>query len=281
MTIAFSLLAVAVLIKTALVLAEQSPAFRRSALAACGTAQLSLGMAAAGVVAWSAPAWAGDVVAEAQTVAEAQAEAPDSTTKLSEAPDSTEPGKTVIIPPGRPEWVSADSSFHREPGARWASVVAGPCKTRSECEKELADAVKAAADEYINFHLNSPFAAKLLNYDGDKLRRRLVARDDVYGETIQVSFGPMEQVHAHVHFSDEFNREIRSRWKDLKAKWRLGQVGLISVVVLSLLSTAFGFFKANTATRGQRGSSLQFGAAATILLIVVAGVTAARYLYWF
>lgn len=272
MTIAFSLLAVAVLIKTALVLAEQSPAFRRTALAACGTAQLSLGIAAASVMAWSAPVWAGDVVAEVQ------AEAPESTTKLSE---SIEPGKTVIIPPGRPEWVSADSSFHREPGARWASVVAGPCKTRAECEKELSDAVKAAADEYINFHLNSPFAAKLLNYDGDKLRRRLVARDDVYGETIQVSFGPMEQVHAHVHFSDDFNREIQSRWKDLKAKWRLGQVGLISVVVLSLLSTAFGFFKANTATRGQRGSSLQFGAAATILVIVVAGVTAARYLYWF
>ena len=62
---------------------------------------------------------------------------------------------------------------------------------------------------------------------------------------------------------------------------RLGQVGLIGAVVLSLLSTAFGFFKANTATRGQKGTTLQFAAAATILVIVVAGVSAARYMYWF
>jgi hypothetical protein len=150
-----------------------------------------------------------------------------------------------------------------------------------ECEKELSSAVKAAADEYVSFHLNSQFAAKLLGYDGAELKRRLVANDDTYGETIQVSFGPMEQVHAHVHFTDDFRREIESKWKDLKVKWRLGQVGVVAFVLVSLLGTASGFFKANAATRGQRTSTLQFAAAATILGIVVAGVTAAKYLYWF
>jgi hypothetical protein len=160
-------------------------------------------------------------------------------------------------------------------------VVGGPCKTQVECEKELSNAVKQAADDYINFELNSQFAAKLLNYDGAELKSRLVKPNDVYGETIQVSFGPMEQLHAHVNFNDDFVREIHAKWKDLKTKWRLGQIGVVGAVVLSLLSTAFGFFKANTATRGQRGSSLQFAAAATILVIVVAGVTAARYMHWF
>jgi len=277
MTIAFSLIAIAVLIKTALVLADQSPAFRRYTLATCGAAQMSLGMVAAALAAWSSPVWAADEGAFFETAATAAptAESPE------KRPLTVEPGKTVIIPPGRPEWVSADSPFNRQPGSEWAAVVAGPCKTQIECEKELSNAVKAAADEYINFHLNSQFAAKLLNYDDAELKRRLVANRDTYGETIQVSFGPMEQLHAHVHFTDDFRREIEAEWRDLKVKWRLGQVGVVAFVLLSLLGTASGFFKANTATRGQRTSTLQFAAAATILGIVVAGVTAARYLYWF
>jgi hypothetical protein len=276
MTIALSLIAIAVLIKTALVLADQSPAIRRCALATCGAAQLSLGMAAAALAAWSSPTFAGDEGIFFQDATTAVADEPAAKTPL-----TVEPGKTVIIPPGRPQWVSADGPFNRQPGSEWVAVVAGPCKTRMECEKELSSAVKAAADEYVSFHLNSQFAAKLLGYDGAELKRRLVANDDTYGETIQVSFGPMEQVHAHVHFTDDFRREIESKWKDLKVKWRLGQVGVVAFVLVSLLGTASGFFKANAATRGQRTSTLQFAAAATILGIVVAGVTAAKYLYWF
>ena len=277
MTIALSLIVAAVLIKTALVLTEQSPVVRRYALATCGAAQISLGMLAAAIAAWSTPVWAADEGSFFETTAAA---APTSESQQKPA-ITVEPGKTVIIPPGRPEWISTGSAFNREPGAEWASVVAGPCKTRIECEKELSNAVKAAADEYVNFHLNSPFAGKLLNYEGAELKRRLVANSDTYGETIQVSFGPMEQVHAHVHFDQSFRDEIERAWKDLKVKWRLGQVGVVAFVLLGLLGTASGFFKANNATGGQRTSTLQFAAAATILAIVVAGVSAAKYLYWF
>lgn len=282
MTIALSLIAAVVLIKTALVLAEQSPAVRRYALATCGAAQVSLGVVAAAIAAWSTPVWAADEGSFFETTTAAAAPTSESPPK---APISVEPGKTVIIPPGRPEWVSLDSAFNREPGAEWAAVVAGPCKTRMECEKELSNAVKAAADEYLNFQLDSPIAAQLLsNYDGfsaTSLKNRLVPPNDTYAETIQVSFGPMEQVHARVHFDKDFLRDAHDKWNDLKAKWRLAQVGVIAAVVLSLLGTASGFFKANNATRGQRTSTLQFAAAGTILAIVVVGVTAARYLYWF
>jgi hypothetical protein len=119
------------------------------------------------------------------------------------------------------------------------------------------------------------------DFSATSLKNRLVRPNDTYAETIKVSFGPMEQVHARVHFDGDFLKDAQAKWKDLKAKWRLGQVGLVAAVLLSLLGTASGFFKANTATRGQRTSTLQFAAAATILGIVVAGVTAAKYLYWF
>jgi hypothetical protein len=281
MTIALSLIAAAVLIKTALLLAEQSPAVRRYALATCGAAQVSLGIVAAAIAAWATPVWAADNAPSAEAVAAA---APSGESPAKPA-ITVEPGKTVIIPPGRPEWVSADSAFNREPGAEWAAVVAGPCKTRSECEKELSDAVKAAADDYLNFHLNSQFAGKLLGnypeYSANRLKNRLVSAQNTYAETIQVSFGPMEQIHARVHFDADFLKDAQDKWRDLKAKWRLAQVGVVAAVLLGLLGTASGFFKANTATGGQRTSILQFAAAGTILAIVAAGVTAAKYLYWF
>jgi hypothetical protein len=278
MTIAFSLIAIAVLIKTVLVLADQSPAFRRCTLATCGAAQMSLGIVAAGVVAWSNPVWAADEGAFFETAATATADEPAAKTNTV----SVELGKTVFIPPGRPDWIREHGKYNREPGAAWVAVESGPWQTKADCEKALSSAVKQAADEYVNFTLDSQFAAQLLQLDGAELKNRLVKNSDIYAETIQgESFGKMEQLHAHVHFTDDFRREIESSWKDLKVKWRLGQVGVVAFVLLGLLGTASGFFKANNATRGQRTSTLQFAAAATILGIVVAGVTAARYLYWF
>jgi len=278
MTIALSLIAAAVLIKTALVLTEQSPAARRYAMATCGAAQLSLGMVAAAIAAWSTPVWAADEGSFFETAATATADEPE--TKPTSV--SVELGKTVFIPPGRPDWIKEYHERNRQPGSEWAAVESGPWKTRAECEKALSDAVKKAADEYVQFHLNSQIAPQVLRLDGAQLKNELVKSSDFYGETIEgISFGKMEQIHARVHFDEGFKSRILKDWNDLKAKWRLGQVGVVAFVLLGLLGTASGFFKANTATRGQRTSTLQFAAAATILAIVVAGVTAAKYLYWF
>jgi hypothetical protein len=191
---------------------------------------------------------------------------------------SVENFNKVVIPPGRPRWIAEAKEL--KAGANWTAVVAGPCATRTECEQELSREVKKAADEYINRYLGSNVAAGLLNYDGAELRNRLVRSDALYHETIQVSFGPMEQLHARVEFDESFRRELDERWRQVRGVSRLAQVGLIGAVALGLLATAFGFFRANTATRGTRSTNLQFAAAATILVIVVAGVVAARYLYW-
>lgn len=260
---------------TTVLLLRRSEALRRVALVTCGTSQIVLGMAAAAGLTLSA--WSDSARAFAAEPASAGGEEIFFETTL---PVSVEPGKTVIIPPGRPSWISEWKEVDHKPAINWAAAVAGPCETRQECEKELSNQVKLVADEYINNYLGSAIAARLLNYDGADLKSRLVSPQDVYAETIQVSFGPMEQVHARVEFREDFRRELDQRWREIKAKLRLGQVGLIGAVVLGLLSTAFGFFKANTATRGQRATTLQFAAAATILVIVVAGVSAARYLYW-
>ena len=92
--------------------------------------------------------------------------------------------------------------------------------------------------------------------------------------------GRLKQIHARVSFADSFQREIEQRWNKIRQVSRLLQVGLVSVVVLSLLSTAFGYFKVEQATSGTRSANLQFTSATAILVIVVAGVSAARWLLW-
>jgi len=184
-----------------------------------------------------------------------------------------------IIPPGRPSWIAEAQNI--KPGDHWVVAKAGPYVTREEADRELTTQVKAVTDNYINDYLGSKYAASLLRYDGEQIRKRLIASDDIYADTIQVSVGPMEQIHAKVEFPEWFRDELKSRWRQVTMGYRIGQVGLVAAVFLGLLSTAFGYFKANTATGGRRSTNLQFGAAAAILLIVVAGVAVSyKFLYW-
>lgn len=263
MIISVSLIALAVLTRTAWVLSEKA-AVRRCTLAACGALQLSFGAVAA---AWITLTSLSAEAAEPMTVTPAHSVALDS-----------EEAFFVSSDPNLPDWVSQAKLL--PPQADWTAVQTDPCPTVAECDADLTQKVKAAADDFINRRYRWSQAALLLNYDANHLRARLVSPGETYTESRQLSVGDWKLMHAKVEFSPDFLQELDRRWRELQAKLRLGQVGLVSAVVLSLLSTAFGFFKANTATHGQKGSTLQMGAAAMILVIVVAGITAARYMYW-
>lgn len=203
----------------------------------------------------------------------AEAKSDDAVATASIAPSSP------VIPPGRPEWISVGAKT--KPDDHWFAVSSGPFVTESEAERALVDEVKSKSDDYINTYLGSQHAANLLHYSGEQLMQRLVPSNNVYKETIQVSVGPMRQIHARIEFPEQFRHELKERWRQMTVGYRLGQLGLVSVVVLGLLTTAFGFFKANRAPTQPRGANLQFAAAAAILLIVVGGVTVAyKFLVW-
>jgi hypothetical protein len=108
----------------------------------------------------------------------------------------------------------------------------------------------------------------------------LVHSDLQYRETVTVSLGPMQQLHAKLVFSDDFRQELQAKWKQIRQWSRLGQVGVFSVVVLALLATMSGYFHWNNSTRGTQGANLQLASAAAILVIVVVGVTLARWIHW-
>ena len=184
----------------------------------------------------------------------------------------------AVIPEGRPAWLTNQEP--RRYGDAWAIFTAGPYETAQECELALSTEIKTATDEFINEHLHSQLAARLLNFNGSELKGKLQSGMLRYEETVGVSLGSMKQIHARVSFADSFQREIEQRWNKIRQVSRLLQVGLVSVVVLSLLSTAFGYFKVEQATSGTRSANLQFTSATAILVIVVAGVSAARWLLW-
>ena len=182
-----------------------------------------------------------------------------------------------IIPPGRPDWLLNLESRHL--GDRWSIVTAGPYPTAIECERDLSNEIKKATDEFINEYLASPLAARFLNYSGEELKTRFAPDMARYAETVSVSLGPHQQIHAKLRFTNDFCRELEHRWTSVRQSSRVMQVGLLSVVVLFVLSTVFGYFKADSIA-GNRRASLQFASAGAILVIVVAGVAAARYLVW-
>jgi hypothetical protein len=97
---------------------------------------------------------------------------------------------------------------------------------------------------------------------------------------ITVSFGPMHQTHALLTFDEKFRKELAARWTKVKGASRLGQLGFFAAGGLLLISSIFGYFRLDNATRGYYTGRLQFMTAAAILTIVGAGAILAQWITW-
>ena len=197
-------------------------------------------------------------------------------TKLPEGQLHTPPRvnpDSVIIPPGRPEWVGRNITVGSQHSI---AVCSGPFSTEAEANRELDKVLKQKTDEYIAEQLGHSLAPQLVAYD----IATLVKPQNIYHEQIDVSIGPMQQMHALLEFGPDFRRNIEQQWTALTAKWRLFQTGLIAGGALLFLGTVFSYFRLDTATRGYYTGRLQFMTAAAILAIVGAGAVLARWIYW-
>lgn len=185
---------------------------------------------------------------------------------------------SVIIPPGRPAWVNSQPVTKGE--VHTIAVSSGPYSQMSEANRELDKAIEAAANAYIAEQIGSEQAPLLLNITGKSLRDQVVDPKDVYQETIVVSIGPMEQVHALLKFDEKFRSKLKADWENLLMSARLGQIGLGFGGVIGLLATVCGYFRLDNATRGYYTGRLQFLAAAAILTLVACGSMLARMILW-
>ena len=216
--------------------------------------------------------FAGEALAqESETVsAETQADSLNSP-PLTNAED-------VIIPPGRPAWV--ESKPVREGANHTFAVKSDPFKKDSDARAALDEQLEKETAAYIAETLGSKLAPQFIRFDAGTIRTELV-RENVYHETIESpTVGSMEQYHALITFPQGFQDRIRHEWDQVKAKWRLAQLGLVAGGAILLLATVFGYFRVDNATRGYYTGRLQFLSAAAILAIVGAGVVLARWIHW-
>jgi uncharacterized membrane protein len=193
--------------------------------------------------------------------AEKPAEKPAGETK----PSAAEP---------RPSWVDAPPCRVGDPYQM--SVVVGPYATRRECDDKLPEALQGALDAYVESYLG-PQSAGRVRLPVEDLREQLVK--DQWEETIQASFGPMQQLHVLLQFDHKLRDRIKEQRNNAIIARRLVYTGAGVAGVLLLLTIVFAVLKVDHATGGAYRGRLALAAVAAAAVVaggwlVVAGFAA-------
>jgi hypothetical protein len=183
-----------------------------------------------------------------------------------------------VILPGRPAWIE------KEPGQSGdiyrVAVASGPYAHETEAKRALDRELEKATKEYIADYLGSPLASRFIWYDSRTIRQRFVKPENTYHDVATYSVGPMYECFALVEFDKGFRDKLDSRWASVRGTSRLAQMGLFAGAGLLLLTSVFGYFRLDNATRGYYTGRLQFMAAAAMLAVIGAGVLAAQWITW-
>ncbi|MCA9223675.1 MAG: hypothetical protein KDA71_25365 [Planctomycetales bacterium] len=181
-----------------------------------------------------------------------------------------------VYPADRPTWVTEPNVTRGD--THTVVVDSGPCYSRQECLAALDAALKKSVDAYVDEYLNVNGAASHVNLSLNQIRTELVDPERHYAGTVEFSFGPMREEYRQLRFTREFREGLDDRWREVVARNRLLKTGLGAGGVLMMLAVVCGYFKVDTATRGYYSGRLQFGAAAAILTLVIAGAVVAGWI---
>ena len=199
-------------------------------------------------------------------------------------PIATEPVR--VTPASRPRWVDSDPVLIGDVQQR--PVSSGPFEKLRDCRRALDEQLKKAVDEYVDEYFDEAYgqrlkASRIVHYDANWIKSHLLGPGGLYQETVQVSFGPMQQIHALLVFDAAFRRELDARRADLDrecralvATSRLLATALGFGFLLSVLGIVYGYFKLDTGTHLGRTRRLQFLGGAAILALAAAVVYLAR-----
>jgi hypothetical protein len=203
---------------------------------------------------------------------------PDATTSEPDLGVIAEEG--VIIPPGRPEWISTEPDFSS--AVHMVAVSSGPYVRENDCRKALDRALVTATNDYIASQIDNHLATRFIRYDAKTIKRRFVKSDNLYHDVAvyRQPVGPMHEYFALLEFDAEFRNELDRHWANVMATSRLEQTGLFAGAALLLVSSIFGYFRLDNATRGYYTRRLQVMTAAAILSVVGAGAVVAQWITW-
>ncbi len=192
-----------------------------------------------------------------------------------------QPEGTRITTEPRPDWIDEPAALQ---GDVYRQVVhAGPHPRRIEAEKELEEQIRSAVKDYLNEAI-APDAARRVELPADYIRREIVREQ--FTEVHQRSFGTladdvyMVDLYAQLEFSRPVYDEAKERYRQAVVEDRLWLTGFSLAAALGLLGTVFGYLRFDEATGGQRRGRLRFVAAGAILVLLAAGVLAARWSPW-
>lgn len=192
-------------------------------------------------------------------------------------PAGAESSFTVSEDP-RPGWVDALPGLSG--GVYSLAVNSGPFVSLPECQRELDQQMKLAADRYIDDYLPGEQASALVDIPLEYLKRRVKKAE--YVEIVRsktllpLDLGPMYQIHARLEFDDEARADFSRQWHNAEVVNRLWYTGGAAALVLALLSTVYGYLKLDLRTGEAHKGRLQL-AATLVALIAAAGVLLVRW----
>jgi uncharacterized integral membrane protein len=179
----------------------------------------------------------------------------------------------------RPNWV--DQPDQDVGQIHQICVTAGPYPELRKARQELYNQLRTETDRYINEFVAHPHASRWIGYDADEIRQRFIAPDRIFDEqVVSPSFGDMHQSHALLEFGPAFHSEVQQAWHHVMARAQLVKVALAGGAIMGMLVLLFGYFNADTATRGFYSGRLKFVTALAILAVVATGVFIARSIPW-
>jgi hypothetical protein len=149
---------------------------------------------------------------------------------------SRPPLSHVEYPSDRPAWLDDSPNLESEPHT-WV-VVTEPAETLEKCREELALMRHAAVASYVKFRSRSDrFDFYPIN---DKwIEQRLVSR--TYQGTVTKGGTQHFELAAELTFEPDVQSEIVSAWTQINVRDRLGALGVLVFVGLTILICASAF----------------------------------------
>jgi hypothetical protein len=206
-------------------------------------------------------------LAEGPAVADAdQPPAADGSPAAEEAAPS---GARTVRAADRPSWIDQPPRMVGRVHQRVIS--AGPYRTLEECYGELGTAASKAIGEFLVGHRDplfgdlsdTPPTLADLGIDMDYVESQLsTAR---YEETLQASFGEMQQVHLLLEFNATAQQDLHARWREHLRGARYVQTTLWAGIVFGGVAIAYLLLQIDSWTRGYYTKRLFLGVPAAII----------------
>ncbi|MFH1265754.1 MAG: hypothetical protein ABIK89_08495 [Planctomycetota bacterium] len=177
----------------------------------------------------------------------------------------------------RPSWVGA--APRKVDGIYRMSISTDPYATRSDCDRELPGLLHAAVEEYATEYIGRQ-ARVHVRLPLDYIQSEIVKEEFAEEKQIRISpeatileeYAPMTLVHVLLEFDHTDNARIEAAWDEVIVAERLVGVGVLTTLILVLLSAVYGYLKIDLATGGAYRGRLRLAASAVILALFVAGL---------